>query len=100
MSSTASVLAAAVRLKSQGIDVVDFGPGEPDFPTPENIKEAGVEAIRSDFTRYTATDGIVELRRAIVERHARDFHTAYRPEEVLVTVGGKHAIFNFNRLTW
>jgi aspartate aminotransferase len=94
MSSTASVLAAAVRLKSQGIDVVDFGPGEPDFPTSENIKKAAVEAIRSDFTRYTATDGIIELKRAIVERHARDFHTAYRPEEVLVTVGGKHAIFN------
>lgn len=74
--------------------MVDFGPGEPDFPTPENIKRAAIEAIQSGFTKYTATDGIVELKQAIVERHARDFHTAYRPEEVLVTVGGKHAIFN------
>jgi aspartate aminotransferase len=83
-----------VRLKSQGVDVVDFGPGEPDFSTPENIKKAAVEAIQSGFTRYTAVGGITELKRAIVERHARDFHTAYLPEEVLVTVGGKHAIFN------
>jgi aspartate aminotransferase len=94
ISSTASVLAAAARLKRQGVDLVDFGPGEPDFHTPENIKRAAIEAIRSDFTKYTATDGIVELKRAIIDRHARDFNTAYELEEVLVTVGGKHGIFN------
>ena len=94
ISSTASVLAAAARLKSEGYDVVDFGPGEPDFPTPENIKQAAIDAIHSNFTKYTATDGIGELKRAIVDWHARQFNTAYRPEEVLVTVGGKHGIFN------
>src|SRR5580765_2853087 len=94
ISSTAAVLAAASRLKAEGYDVVDFGPGEPDFPTPDNIKGAGVEAIQSDFTKYTATEGIAELKQAIIDRHARDFKTAYKPDQVLVTVGGKHGIFN------
>ena len=94
ISSTASVLAAAARLKSEGYDVVDFGAGEPDFPTPENIKQAAIDAIQSNFTKYTATDGIADLKQAIIDWHAREFHTAYKPEEVLVTVGGKHGIFN------
>ena len=94
ISSTAAVLAAAARLKAEGHDVVDFGPGEPDFPTPDNIKRAAVEAIQSNFTKYTATEGISELRQAIIDRHARDFNTAYKPDQVLVTVGGKHGIFN------
>lgn len=94
ISSTAAVLAAAARLKTEGHDVVDFGPGEPDFPTPDNIKRAAVEAIQSNFTKYTATEGISELRQAIIDRHARDFNTAYKPDQVLVTVGGKHGIFN------
>ena len=94
ISSTAAVLAAASRLKAEGYDVVDFGPGEPDFPTPGNIKGAAVEAIQSDFTKYTATEGIAELKQAIIDRHARDFKTAYKPDQVLVTVGGKHGIFN------
>jgi len=94
LSSTAAVLAAATRLKDEGHDVVDFGPGEPDFPTPENIKQAAVQAIQSNFTKYTATEGISELKEAIIDRHAQEFHTAYRPDQVLVTVGGKHGIFN------
>src|SRR5215510_13098800 len=94
LSSTAAVLAAATRLKAEGYDVVDFGPGEPDFPTPEHIKQAAVQAIQSNFTKYTATEGIAELKQAIIDRHAHDFHTAYKPDQVLVTVGGKHGIFN------
>src|SRR5262245_47759938 len=94
LSSTAAVLAAATRLKAEGHDVVDFGPGEPDFPTPENIKQAAIQAIQSNFTKYTATEGILELKQAIVERHAQDFGTTYRLDQVLVTVGGKQGIFN------
>jgi aspartate aminotransferase len=94
ISSTAAVLAAAARLKAEGHDVVDLGPGEPDFPTPDHIKRAAVEAIQSNFTKYTATEGISELKQAIIDRHAWDFNTAYKLDQVLVTVGGKHGIFN------
>ena len=94
ISSTAEVFAAASKLKSQGIDLVDLGAGEPDFPTPENIKLAAIQSIHKNFTRYTPTDGITELKEAIIDRHRQDFQSNYTPEEVLVTAGGKHAIFN------
>ncbi len=94
ISSTGAVFAAAAQLKAQGVDVVDLSAGEPDFPTPSHVKRAAFEAIRNDFTRYTPTDGIPELKEAIVRRHARDFQSDYATREVLVTVGGKHAIFN------
>ena len=94
ISSTGAVFAAAAQLKAQGVDVVDLSAGEPDFPTPSHVKRAAFEAIRNDFTRYTPTDGIPELKEAIVRRHARDFQSDYSTREVLVTVGGKHAIFN------
>jgi aspartate aminotransferase len=94
ISSTAAVMAEAERLRSEGVDIVDFGAGEPDFPTPENVKEAAIRAIRADFSKYTATPGTAELRRAIVDRHASDFGTSYSPSEVIATAGGKQAIFN------
>ena len=93
VSSTTAVVAKADRLKANGVDVADFGAGEPDFPTPENIKQAAVAAIEQNFTKYTPTGGITELKQAIVERHARDFGSDYAVEECLVTVGGKQAIF-------
>ena len=93
VSSTAAVVAKADALKASGARVIDFGAGEPDFPTPENIKRAAVEALGNNFTRYTPTGGISQLRRALVERHARDFGSNYAPEECVVTVGGKQAIF-------
>ena len=93
VSPTAAVVMKADKLKSSGINLVDFGAGEPDFPTPENIKRAAIEALEKNFTKYTATGGIRELKAAIVERHARDFGSHYAPEECLVTVGGKQAIF-------
>ena len=93
VSSTTAVVAKADRLKASGVDVVDFGAGEPDFPTPENIKRAAVAALEQNFTKYTPTGGITELKQAIVERHARDFESDYAVEECLVTVGGKQAIF-------
>jgi aspartate aminotransferase len=94
VSSTLKVSADADRLRREGADVVDFGAGEPDFPTPGHIKEAAIAAINANFTKYTNAGGTPELREAICERHRQDFGTNYSPSECLVTVGGKHAIFN------
>ena len=94
VSKTMAVMEAATKLRDQGIDVVDFGPGEPDFPTPENVKQAGIRAIQADFTKYTAIGGIKELKKAIVEKHAREFGSKYDVSECVVNMGGKHAIFN------
>lgn len=88
------VAAEADRLRREGVDVVDFGAGEPDFPTPENIKRAAIDALAANFTKYTAAGGTPELRQVICERHKADFGTGYSAAECLVTVGGKHAIFN------
>lgn len=94
VSTTMRVAAAAERLRRAGEDVVDLGPGEPDFPTPANIKQAAVRAIREDFTRYTAASGIPELKEAVCDRHAADFNTRYSPSECVISVGGKHVVFN------
>lgn len=94
VSSTMKVAADADRLRREGADVVDFGAGEPDFPTPDNIKRAAIEALAANFTKYTPAGGTQELRQAICTRHRTDFGTSYTVPECLVTVGGKHAIFN------
>src|SRR3954452_20127715 len=94
VSSTMKVAADAERLRSEGVDVVDFGAGEPAFPTPDNIKQAAVRALEQNFTKYTPAGGTAELKKAICERHTLDFGTDYKPNECLVTVGGKHVIFN------
>ena len=94
VSSTMKVAADADRLRREGHDVVDFGAGEPDFPTPDNVKQAGVDAITGNFTKYTNAGGTQECKESIVARHAADFGTAYKPNECIITVGGKHAIFN------
>ena len=94
VSSTMKVAADADRLRREGADVVDFGAGEPDFPTPDNIKQAAIAALDGNFTKYTNTGGTQELREAICERHRADFGTNYSVPECMVTVGGKHAIFN------
>lgn len=93
-SSTAQAAAAAERLRRQGADVVDLGVGEPDFPTPDNAKRAGIEAIERNFTRYTAIGGTIELREAVCRRHAADYGSRYTPQECIISVGGKHVIFN------
>lgn len=94
VSSTLAVLMEAERLRSEGVDLVDLGAGEPDFPTPRNVKDAAEQAIENNFTRYTATSGIAPLRKAITDMMRRDFGASYDPSEVLVTMGGKQAIFN------
>jgi aspartate aminotransferase len=94
VSATLAITAEALKLKAQGIDLADFGAGEPHFSTPKHIKDAAIEAIEKNFTRYTNVAGIPELRKAIVDRHAADFGTSYTPEECVFTAGGKLAIFN------
>jgi aspartate aminotransferase len=93
-SATLAVSAEADKLRQQGVDVVDFGAGEPHFNTPEHIKVAAIAAIQANFTKYTAAGGTAELRDAIAQRHAADFGSDYRREEVIASVGGKHALFN------
>jgi aspartate aminotransferase len=94
VSATMAVAAEAEKLRATGADLVDLGAGEPHYPTPEHIKEAGVKAIRDNFTKYTAVGGTAELRDAIVNRHAADFGSDYKREECMAAVGGKHALFN------
>jgi len=94
VSPTMAVLQEAERFKARGADVVDFGPGEPDFPTPNHIKRAAVKALEENKTKYTPTAGIAPLRQAICDWHTAQFGSAYQPAEVTVTVGGKHAIYN------
>lgn len=94
VSATMRVGMEAEKLRASGVDVVDFGAGEPDFPTPENIKCAAVRAMEQNFTKYTAAGGTLELRKAICERHAQDFGTRYEVPECIVSVGGKHVIYN------
>src|SRR5436853_7180911 len=94
VSSTMKVAAEADRLRAEGADIVDFSAGEPDFPTPDNIKQAAIRALDQNFTKYTAVSGTADLKKAVCEYHARHFHTDYKPNECLITVGGKHIIFN------
>ncbi len=93
VSSTAAVVQKAEKLRATGVKLVDFGAGEPDFPTPDHIKQAAVRALEENFTKYTPTGGTRELKEALVDRHAKDFGSHYSVEECLVTVGGKQAIF-------
>jgi aspartate aminotransferase len=93
ISATMAITAEAARLRAQGVKLVDFGAGEPHFATPQHIKDAAIEAIQSNFTRYTMVNGIPEVRKAIVERHATDFGSDYAPDEAIFTTGGKLALF-------
>ncbi len=89
-----AVAAEAAKLRAQGAHLVDFGAGEPHFPTPRHIKDAAIAAIDGNFTRYTVVPGIPDVRKAIVERHACDFGSDYSVDEAIFTTGGKHALFN------
>src|SRR5438128_11599560 len=93
-SPTLKVTATVDKLRRQGIDVIDFGAGEPDFATPEAVKAAARDAIDHNFTKYTPNPGIAELRRAICDRYRIDYGVAYSESNVIVTAGGKPALYN------
>ncbi|ERM20102.1 pyridoxal phosphate-dependent aminotransferase [Brevibacillus laterosporus] len=93
-SSTLAITAKANEMKRQGIDVVSFGAGEPDFNTPEHIIEAAERAMREGKTKYTATAGIPELLQAISNKYQQEYNLTYTTKQVIVTNGGKHALFN------
>ena len=99
-SPTMKVTATVDRLRREGVEVIDFGAGEPDFPTPEHVKAAGREAIDQNFTRYTPAPGIVELKRAICDRYRTDYGVEYKESEVIVTAGGKQALYNTALSLW
>lgn len=94
ISATMAVVAEAAKLKAGGADLVEFGAGEPHYLTPQHIKDAAITAIQQNCTKYTPVAGIPELRAAVVQRHAADFGSAYKPEEAIVSTGGKLALFN------
>lgn len=93
-SATSAVLGLAAELREAGRDVISLGAGEPDFDTPEHIKEAAIQAIRDGHTKYTAIDGTSQLKAAIQRKFERDNQLAYAPEQILVSVGAKHTLFN------
>jgi aspartate aminotransferase len=93
-SSTIAAMQAAEAMRAEGLDVVDLGAGEPDFDTPENIKQAAAEAMRKGKTKYTPTAGTRDLQQAIVEFYGREFNASFERAEVMATSGGKQAIFN------
>jgi aspartate aminotransferase len=93
-SSTLAAMQAAEAMRAEGLDVVDLGAGEPDFDTPENIKQAAVEAMRRGKTKYTPTAGTRDLQQAIIEFYGREFSARFERAEVMATSGGKQAIFN------
>src|SRR6202140_2315012 len=88
VSSTMKVMADADKLRREGVDVVDFSAGEPDFPTPDNIKKAAIRAINENFTKYTPAGGTAEIKQAVIDRHRAEFGTDYKPSECIITVGG------------
>jgi aspartate aminotransferase len=93
-SATLAIASAARRMKAEGIDVVDFGLGEPDFETPAHVKDAAIRAIHEGFTKYTAAGGIDELKEAIITKLKRDNGLSYSRSEVVVSCGSKHSLFN------
>lgn len=93
-SPTLAIDSKAKALRSEGIDVINFGVGEPDFDTPENIKEAAIKAIRDGFTKYTPVGGIDKLKDAIIEKFIRDNNVHYSREEIIVSCGAKHSLYN------
>ena len=93
-SPTLATAAKAKAMKAQGIDVVDFGVGEPDFDTPDNVKQAGIKAIQSGFTKYTPAGGTDELKEAVIDKFKNDNNLVYEKSQVLISCGAKHSLYN------
>jgi aspartate aminotransferase len=94
VSATMAITAEALKMQAAGIDLANFGAGEPHFSTPQHIKRAAIEAIEQDFSKYTAVAGVPQVRKAVVDRHTADFGSNYTVEECVFTTGGKLALFN------
>lgn len=93
-SATLEITSRAKKMRAEGIDVISFGAGEPDFATPRHIKEAAIEAIRADFTNYTPSSGIFELKETICEKFKNDNSLDYEPSQIVVSCGAKHSLYN------
>lgn len=93
-SMTLEITAKAKQLKAQGIDVIDFGVGEPDFDTPDYIKEAAIDAIKKGYTKYTPSSGISELKKTVCGKLLKDNGLKYQPEQIVISNGAKHSIYN------
>lgn len=93
-SPTLAMSAKAKAMKAQGIDVIDFGVGEPDFDTPDDVKEEAIKAIRSGFTKYTAPSGTDELKDAIIDKFKKDNNLEYEKSQIIVSCGAKHSLYN------
>ena len=93
-SPTLAVTALAAQLRAEGRDVIGLAAGEPDFDTPEHVKQAAIKAINDGFTKYTAVDGTAGLKQAIINKFEKDNGLNYAPEQILVSVGGKQVFFN------
>jgi aspartate aminotransferase len=93
-SLTLAIDSKAKQMKADGLDVVGFGAGEPDFDTPQHIKDAAAKALAAGFTKYTPAAGIPELRQAIADKHKRENGLAYKPSQIIVSCGGKHSCYN------
>src|SRR5436189_5581023 len=93
-SLTLAIDAKAKQMKAEGLDVVGFGPGEPDFDTPQHLKDACIKAINDGFTKYTPSSGIPELRQAIADKFKRENGLTYKPSQIIVSCGGKHSCYN------
>ena len=93
-SLTLAISSKAKAMKAKGLDVIDFGVGEPDFDTPQHIKQAGIDAINQGFTKYTPAAGTPELRQAVADKLKRDNDLDYPPAQIIVSCGAKHSLFN------
>src|SRR5215210_1311168 len=93
-SLTLAIDSKAKQMKAEGLDVIGFGAGEPDFDTPKHIKDAAIKALNEGFTKYTPAAGIPELRQAIADKHKRENGLTYKPSQIIVSCGGKHSCYN------
>lgn len=93
-SATLGITARANKMNADGIDVVNFGAGEPDFPTPQNVSKAGIEAIEKNFTRYTPSTGIIQLKEAITDKFKKDNNLVYETSQIVISCGAKHSLYN------
>jgi aspartate aminotransferase len=93
-SQTLAITAQALKMKREGKKVISFAAGEPDFDTPENIREEAISAIREGFSHYTASSGIIELKEAVIEKLKKDNRVEYKPSEIIISTGAKQCLFN------